>query len=98
MSKFSYKIEAQFDGPWHDHIEGPLRMLRGYMLALCDMRPSPSPRIRLVRSDGKVLDELSERGSVSVGQIAGFPTAAQYERAGNEALEKARQIRERTSS
>jgi hypothetical protein len=56
-----------------------------------------APRLayRVVRSDGKIMDELPAVDEVSVGMVAGFPTPEQYERAAAKALEKAAAIRER---
>ena len=57
-----------------------------------------APRIayRVVRiEDGKVTDERPANDEVSVGMIAGFPTAGQYERAAEEALARAKAIRAR---
>jgi hypothetical protein len=48
----------------------------------------------MVRSDGKIVRELTEYEDVGIGMIAGFPTAEQYERAAERALERARKIRE----
>ena len=50
--------------------------------------------MRLVDSDGRVVDSREARG-LDIGQIAGWPTAEQYERAAAEAMERARRIRER---
>ena len=57
-----------------------------------------APRLayRVVRiEDGKVTDERPANDEVSVRMIAGFPTAEQYERAAERAMERAKAIRER---
>jgi hypothetical protein len=40
------------------------------------------------------MEEIEAREDVSIGQVAGWPTAEQYERAAAKALEKAKVIRE----
>lgn len=54
----------------------------------------PRVHLRMVRSDGKIVCELAAHDDVVIGMIAGFPTAEQYERAAERALETARKIRE----
>ena len=55
---------------------------------------APGLRLRLVRSDGKIIDEIPANDGVNIGMVAGFPTAGQYERAAEEALKRAAAIRE----
>ena len=55
----------------------------------------PRPGLRLVRDDGRVMDEAPTLTEASIGMIAGFPTAQQYEDAAERCLEQARLIRER---
>jgi len=57
----------------------------------------PRLHLRLVRSDGKIMDEIEAHDDVGIGQVAGWPTAEQYESAAERALERARKIRERKS-
>lgn len=89
--KHSYKLECEA-GKWYSLFEGGLQFLQGYL----DAKKIMSPRLahRIVRSDGKVIEEVAAREDVSVGMIAGFPTAEQYERAGSKAFDMARAIRE----
>ena len=47
-----------------------------------------------MRSDGRVMEEVPAREDVAIGMVAGWPTAEQFERAANKALERARVIRE----
>jgi hypothetical protein len=54
----------------------------------------PRIHLRMVRSDGKIIREITEYDDVGIGMITGFPTAEQYERAAERALERARKIRE----
>jgi len=49
----------------------------------------------MVRSDGKIVDEVQAFDDVGIGQVAGWPTAEQYELAAERALEKAKKIREK---
>jgi hypothetical protein len=50
-----------------------------------------------MRSDGKVVQELSSNPDVGIGQVAGWPTPAQYEAAAQKALAQAARIREQTA-
>ena len=54
----------------------------------------PRVHLRMVRSDGKIIREITEHDDVGIGMIAGFPTAEQYERAAERALERAKKIRD----
>ena len=74
------------------------RASRAYCEGYFDARKDYSPRLayRVVRPDGSIMDESAARDDVSIGQIAGFPTAEQYEQAGRRAFEMAKVIRERT--
>jgi len=91
--KHTYQIEC-FSDKWFKLFEGSLQFLQGYH----DARQTLSPRLayRIVRSDGKVIEESKARDDVSVGQIAGFPTAEQYENASRKAAAMADAIRERS--
>jgi hypothetical protein len=61
-----------------------------------DARADYSPRcaMRLMRSDGKIIEELAADEDVGIGMIAGWPTAEQYELAAAKALQRAHIIRE----
>jgi len=91
--KYTYKVESFCLGKWHQIIEAS----RGYCMGYLDAASGWAPRsaLRVVRSDGMVVADYPENENVSIGQVAGFPTAEQFERAGNRALERARLIRER---
>ena len=95
--KYEYHLEC-----WH--LEKWLRFKSHlglqYAQGWLDARKEMSPRLhtRLVRSDGKIMEEIPERKEVSIGQVAGWPTAEQYERAAAEALERARVIREKANA
>lgn len=96
MEKFTYNIEAQTpSGAWFPIIKlAGLAYCRGYMDA---SREGPTPRLawRLVRSDGRVIDEIPAIESAGVGMVAGWPTPEQYEHAAKMCLEKAKAIRDR---
>lgn len=51
--------------------------------------------MRCMRSDGRIVDEVGEREDVSIGQVAGFPTADQYRAAAARAIEQAERIEQR---
>ena len=92
MASHTYKLESNYLGEWRKLKEGSLQYLQGYL----DARKDASPRLayRLVRSDGKVMEEVAAREDVSIGMVAGWPTAEQYEAAAERALAKAKVIRE----
>ena len=91
--KHTYSIQRLYNGDWYSLIKGEyLQYCLGWLDRAQDQ--SPRPAYRLVRSDGKILKLLTEREDVSIGMVAGFPTAEQYEAAAQRALEKAAKIRE----
>lgn len=77
--RFKYDIPLQYAQGWLD----------------CYKNNAPRLHTRLMRSDGKIIQEVEEHKDVSIGMIAGWPSAQQYEAAAQKALEKAREIRER---
>lgn len=92
MSKYTYRIECPFGDSWNAFIKDETRdFCLGYLKAM--QGQAPRSHLRLIRSDGKLIGEASPKDDVSVGMIAGWPTAEQYERAANEALERANTIR-----
>jgi hypothetical protein len=90
--KYTYSLEVAFCGRWIKFKSGSLQYLKGHL----DGKAEASPRIahRIVRSDGKIVEELPARDDVGIGLVAGHPTAEQYERAAEKALAKAEAIRE----
>lgn len=64
-----------------------------YIMGMRDSWP-PHRAMRVIRSDGRVMEEWPQQTEVSVGMVAGWPTAEQYEAAAQRALEKAKKIRE----
>ena len=81
------------NGQWHTIKDGNLHYLQGYFDAIANQSPRLAHQI--VSPKGKVLDEMPERTDVSIGMVAGWPTAEQYEAAAKRALEKAASIRSR---
>lgn len=75
----TYQIDTFYNGSWVKLRQAPMQ----YCLGFLDARKDYSPRnaYRITRSDGKVVSEIKELEDVSIGQVAGWPTAAQYERA-----------------
>lgn len=70
-AKYSYAIEAKWQGDWRPIFgeqDGSLEYMRGRMAT---MREYPGPRsaYRLVRSDGKVLEEVSALTELSYGML-----------------------------
>lgn len=55
----------------------------------------PRNAMRIVRSDGKVINEIKLSDEVNIGMIASWPTPEQYESAAKRALEQASIIRAR---
>ena len=87
------KLQVCLNGQWMTIKQGNLGYLQGYMDAMANQAPRLAHQI--VAPSGKVLDAIPERTEVSIGMVAGWPTAGQYEAAAKRALEKAAAIRER---
>lgn len=87
----NYRVETMFSWKWCKVAEGTLAYCRGYI----DAKSYGAPRLahRIVKHDGKVVEEFAEMEDVCVGMIAGFPTPEQYERAAAKALDMASIIR-----
>ena len=94
--KYTYSIHAHFGADvWRPILADETRdFCLGY-LARVRQEPGPKCAMRVVRSDGKPIDESGAVDRASLGMVAGWPTAEQYERAAAVALEKAREVRER---
>jgi hypothetical protein len=89
--KYTYSVESHFCGKWCKLFTETRDFCLGYFThAKYD---HPRNALRIMRSDGKVIQEMEADAEVSVGMIASFPTAAQYEYAAKIALEKAERIR-----
>lgn len=70
-----------------------LQYAEGYVTGHHDS-PGLARAIRIVRSDGKVKREEPACAEVSLGMIAGWPSAQQYRRAAAAAIAKAEQLDE----
>ncbi len=90
---YKYHIECPFMDGWNAFQKGSRHYCNGYMDAMRGQMPRL--HLRLVRSDGKVIDEIQSHDDVGIGMVAGWPTAEQYETAANRALERAEKIRNR---
>ena len=91
--KHTYTIETMFGDKWNAFIKDcPRSYCEGYMDAMRGQ--APGLHLRLMRSDGKVVDEVLANDEVNIGMVAGWPSAGQYERAAEEALRRAASIRE----
>lgn len=88
-----YQIECFTLGKWLKLFSGGVQFLQGYLDARSDL--SPRLAYRIMRSDGKIVEEIKAREDVSVGIVAGFPTAEQYEAAAKRAFDMAAAIRAR---
>ena len=85
--KHTYTIETLFGDKWLAVVKlETLGYCKGWMDKASDLAPRPAYRV--MRSDGKMVDTLCERTDVAIGQVAGFPTAEQYEAAAQRALAK----------
>jgi hypothetical protein len=91
--KYEYRVESFAIGKWLKILQGSLQYCQGFLDARKDYAPRNA--YRLMRSDGRVMEEVQAREDVDLGMIAGWPTAAQYEAAANRALECAKAIRDR---
>lgn len=94
--KHEYHLESFAIGKWLKILQGSLQYCQGFLDARKDYAPRNA--YRLMRSDGRVMEEVPARDDVNIGQIAGWPSAEQYESAANKALERAKAIRERANS
>ncbi len=90
-SKYTYRIEVLYQGSWVKTAEVSRQYGEGYLQC---HRETPGPRIamRLVRSDGKVVDEGRTLEDASLGMIAGFPTPLQYIEAAQRAVVQAAEV------
>lgn len=92
--KYTYSIACPFLDGWDEFIKYQSKgFCEGYITAVKSQGLRKS--LRVIRSDGKIVYECDEKSKVSLGMIAGFPTSEDYERAGQEALVKAGELRQR---
>ena len=89
--KYEYHLESFAIDRWCKILQGSLQYCQGFLDARKDYAPHSA--YRLMRSDGRVVEAVAPRVDVCIGQVAGWPTAEQYEYAANKALERAKAIR-----
>jgi hypothetical protein len=89
--KYTYSIEYYFIDKWVKLLSETRDYCVGY-LAACKY-DAPRNAYRIMRSDGKVIEEISSAADVSIGMVAGWPTPGQYEAAAQRALDQAARIR-----
>jgi hypothetical protein len=89
----TYHIECPLGDGWNPFVRG---RSKGYCEGYMDAMRGQAPRshLRMVRSDGKIVDEVPPWDDVMIGQVAGWPSAEHYERAARRAMERAEKIRE----
>lgn len=92
MTRYALEVERQ--GAWYPILHDDSRAyLEGYLAA---RKEGGGPRLafRVVRcADGRVIADCTAVEDVSIGQVAGMPTAEQYEAAAEVALQRAAVIR-----
>ena len=93
MTKYTYSIETFYSQNWMKLFSESRDFCLGYLFRVKDF--SPRNAYRLVRSDGKIIESVPENLEVSIGQIAGYPTAQQYKNAADKALKIAIEIEKR---
>lgn len=95
--KYSYAVEVYIFDKW-TALPGVGAAGRGfaegYYYGRHDADTGPYLAMRVIRSDGKVIESRPACETVTIGAVAGFPTAEQFEAASVQALSRARQIRE----
>lgn len=90
----TYSIELEAEHGWRTAVsEVSLPYIMGWYHCYC-RAPGPRLAAKVVGPDG-VVAQTPALDQVSIGQVAGFPAAEQFERAAGQALEMARAIRER---
>lgn len=96
----NYTVEVLRDERWVPITSGA----RSYCMGFFDARLQLAPRLAMrvartgLQGERKVLAHAPAKDTVSIGQIAGSPTAEQYEDAAAKALAAAQHIRSRASS
>lgn len=90
-AKYTYKAEVHTGGSWYRLFEMP----KDYCLGYIGRARESSPRLamRVIRSDGVVIDSIEKSDDVQIGMVASWPRPEQYEAAARRALATAEQIR-----
>lgn len=91
--KYEYWIEVFHLDKWMKIKTGSRQYCQGFYDAKMDS--SPRLAMRIMRSNGDVMELADAREDVSIGMIAGWPTPEQYEAAAARAMAKAEAIRSR---
>ena len=97
----SYCVQVeQRSGKWITIMTGSRDYCLGFFRGRLGFSPRLAQRVLRLISEkpSKVIIESASSGEVHIGQIAGFPSAEQYEAAAAKALAAAQDIRSRTSS
>jgi hypothetical protein len=95
LMKHTYTVQTHYLGDWRNIVRDTRDFCLGFMHARKD--DAPRNAYRLMRSDGKVMEEIPVADEVAIGQIAGWPTPEQYESAAKRALEQAARIRDQAA-
>jgi len=95
VAKHTYTLQVRYNGEWTAFPGGGCgrEFGIGYVFA-CRERPGPRSGIRLVRDDGRVIEEAPELTEASIGLVVGFPSAEQYRAAAARCIARAEQIEE----
>lgn len=94
MNKYTYTVQTYYLDKWLDIVYDTRDFCLGFLHARRDQGPRNA--YRLIRSDGKIMEEIPAEPDVFIGMVAGWPTPEQYEEAAQRALDKASKIREQT--
>lgn len=95
-AKYTYKVLVQIGDQWIRLVEDSKDFCMGYMHRSSEY--SPRLAMRVVRSDGKVIDFIERSDEVQIGMVASWPRPSQYEAAARRALATAEQIRKTEAS
>lgn len=102
MAKHWYRVEVLWErsdgNRWVSVVDDCSRQFGEGFLESAARTPGPRLAHRLVRDDGKVVDEEGGTTRAGIGMVAGFPTAEQYEAAAARCIECAKRIREREAA
>lgn len=89
-AKYTYRLEVQSGGQWVRLFERSKDFCLGYMERANEFTPRVA--MRIVRSDGKVIDQIQMSDTVFIGMVAGWPTPEQYRQAAYRALANAEEL------
>ena len=92
--KHTYRLEVQTGGSWYRLFENSRDFCMGYLNRSAES--SPRLAMRVMRGDGVLIDQIAMSDSVSIGMVAGWPTAEQYRQAACRALAAAEEIEKRS--